>query len=309
MPETPRFHHLHLNSLDPEGAIDFYLHQFASTSRTAWAGFPALASPNNVLILFNQVPSAPAVEPDTAIWHFGWHVTDVRGSLETYRGRGGLALLPLYTGEADNFVHISSDSWPGAGGTLGRTRHEIAEARRTGLQPKLGPGFAYLQGPDSAIVEYAGDHPSERFNHVHMWQEQPICAQVWYQQHLNASLLPGAPSADGGDCSVTRGVDRSFPALDPDGMFRKPSGGVAFGDVWLPWYMRQGDQPLAATRGHLYDHFALAVADLDTWRHRLEASGVTFLEDVYVLGDTRAMMICGPSQEAIELVEVRGSGE
>ena len=86
-------------------------------------------------------------------------------------------------------------------------------------------------------------------------------------------------------------------------MFRTPSGGVAFGDVWLPWYMRQGDLPLAPTREHVYDHFALAVADLDAWRQHLEAGGVTFLEDVYALGDTRALMVSGPSQEAIELVE------
>jgi hypothetical protein len=305
--DTPRFHHLHLNSVDPDAAIDFYVRQFASTSRTTWGGFPALASPDDVLILFTQVSSAPAVEPDTAIWHFGWHVTDVRASLESYRGRAGLVLLPLYTGESDNFVQISSDTWPGAGGTLGRTRDEIAEAKRAGVQPKLGPGFAYIEAPDRAIVEYAGDHPAERFNHVHMWQEQPVCAQVWYQQHLNASLLPSAVSAGGDDCSVIRGADRSFPSLGPEGMFRKPSGGVAFGDVWLPWYMRQGEQPLAPTRGHLYDHFALAVTDLDAWRDTLQAGGVTLLEDIYALGDTRALMISGPSQEAIELVEARAS--
>jgi hypothetical protein len=302
--DIPRFHHLHLNSVDPDAAIGFYVRQFASTSRTTWGGFPALASPNNVLILFNQVSSAPPVEPDTAIWHFGWHVTNVRGSLEEYRRHDGPVLLPLYTGDGDNFVQISSDTWPGAGGTLGRTRDEIAEAKRTGMQPKLGPGFAYMQGPDCAIVEYAGDHAVERFNHVHMWQEQPIRAQMWYQLHLNASLLPGAPSADGDDGLVIRGVDRSFPALEAEGMFRKPSGGVAFGDVWLPWYMRQGEQPLAPTRGQLYDHFALAVTDLDAWRQRLDAEGVTVLEDVYALGDTRALMISGPSQEAIELVEI-----
>ncbi len=44
-------------------------------------------------------------------------------------------------------------------------------------------------------------------------------------------------------------------------MFGTLSGGVAFGDVALPWYMRQGDQLLASTRGQLYDHFALSVTD------------------------------------------------
>jgi hypothetical protein len=88
-------------------------------------------------------------------------------------------------------------------------------------------------------------------------------------------------------------------------MFRAPSGGVAFEDVWLPWYMRQGDQPLVSTRGNLYDHIALGVTGLDAWMIRLRTEGVTFLGEPYRLGDTRAVMIAGPSQEAIELVEVR----
>ena len=58
------------------------------------------------------------------------------------------------------------------------------------------------------------------------------------------------------------------------------------------------------TRGQLYDHIALSVADLDAWVDKLQHEGVTFLEMPYPLGDTRAVMIEGPSREAIELVEV-----
>ena len=50
----PGFHHLHLNSVDPDAAIDFYVRQFASTAKTSWGGLPALKSPNNVLVLFTQ---------------------------------------------------------------------------------------------------------------------------------------------------------------------------------------------------------------------------------------------------------------
>jgi len=301
--DTPRFHHLHLNAVDPDLAIDFYVRQFPTTSRTTWGGLPALASPNDVLILFTRVSSPPPSLPDTAIWHFGWHVPDARAALETYQHRAGLQLLPLYTGEEHRSVLISSDTWPGAGGTLGRTHAQIAEAKASGVQPTRRGGFAYMQGPDGAIVEYAGNHPAERFNHVHMWQEDPLCAQVWYQQHLNAALLPGAASFNESNCKVARGVDRSFPALVREGMYRIPSGGVAFGDVWLPWYMRQGEEPLVPTRGHLYDHVALEVADLDAWVDKLNDEGVTFLEQPYPLGDTRAVMLSGPSQEAIELIE------
>ena len=306
--DAPRFHHLHLNSVDPDAAIEFYTRQFPSTSRTTWGGEAALASPNDVLLLFERVIEPPPIAPDTAIWHFGWHVADSRAALEAYQSRRGLALLPLYTGDGDGAVFISSDTWPGAGGTLGRTVEQIAEARELGIEPTRRGGFAYLQGPDSAIVEYAGNHPAERFNHVHMWQDDPFCAEVWYQRHLLASPLPTAVSRgfDDSNCQVLRGEQRSFPSLERSGTYRTPSGGVAFGDVWLPWYMRQGDDaPLAPTRGSLYDHFALSVADLDAWVAKLRDEGVTFLTDVYPLGETRATMLSGPSQEAIELVEAQ----
>ena len=84
---TPGFHHLHLNSVDPEAAIVFYRRQFPSTARASWGGFPALKSPNNVLILFTKVDRPPQSEPQSAIWHFGWHVTDARHSLATYKER------------------------------------------------------------------------------------------------------------------------------------------------------------------------------------------------------------------------------
>jgi hypothetical protein len=62
---------------------------------------------------------------------------------------------------------------------------------------------------------------------------------------------------------------------------------------------------LVGTRGHLYDHVALSVADLDAWIAKLRAEAVTLLEAPYRLGETRAAMIEGPSREAIELVEVK----
>ena len=105
-------------------------------------------------------------------------------------------------------------------------------------------------------------------------------------------------------CQVPRGPDRSWPALEREGMFRRPSAAVVFGDVALPWYMRQGDRPLAGSRGHLYDHIALSVADLDAWIAKLRGERVRFLDEACRVGDTRAVMIEGPSREAIELVEV-----
>jgi catechol 2,3-dioxygenase-like lactoylglutathione lyase family enzyme len=307
MLQSPGFHHLHLNSVDPAAAIDFYTRQFPKSSATSWGGLPALAAPNNVLILFTKVTAAPATSPQTAIWHFGWHVTDTRASRDTYEARADLTLLPLYTGDDGGSVLISSDTWPGTGGVLGLTKAQIAEAKAKGVEPTRKGGFGYMRGPDDALVEYAGNHPAERFNHVHLYHEDPYCAQLWYQKHLNASVVAGRTSptpVTETTCRVPRGLDRTFPALDREGMYRTPSAAVVFGDVAWPSYMRQGARPLVSTRGQLYDHLALSVTDLDAWVARLRGEGVTFLEEPYRLGDTRAVMIEGPSREALELVEI-----
>jgi catechol 2,3-dioxygenase-like lactoylglutathione lyase family enzyme len=304
---TPGFHHLHLNSVDPDAAIGFYMRQFPSTARGSWAGLPALLSPNDVMVLFNKVEAPPSVSPPSALWHFGWHVADVRARLALYRSRADVALRPLYTTDAGGFVLINSDTWPAPKGAApGLTRAQIDAAKAAGVQPAGGGGFAYMDGPDGALVEYVGDYPGERFDHVHLWQEDPYAAQDWYVAHLNAAPRPGseAPPEGTPERGLKRGSEPSWPALERVGMFRDPRAGVMFGDVALAWYGNQWDRPLAPSRGQLYDHIGFSVTDLDAWVRKLTDEGVTILEPPYRLGDTRAVMIEGPSREALELVEV-----
>jgi catechol 2,3-dioxygenase-like lactoylglutathione lyase family enzyme len=305
---TPSFHHLHLRSIDPEAAIDFYTRQFPSTKKTRWGGLPALSSPNDVLILFDKADAPPPSEPQSAIWHFGWHVESSQATVASFKERPDVRMRPLYTTDEGGSVLISSDTWPSIGNTLGLTRAQIAAARASGVQPTRKGGFAYMSGgPEDALFEIAGDYPAERFNHVHMWHEDPFCALLWYKEHLNAPVRQGFADTDLGaeNCRVERGADRTWPALNREGMFRTPRAGVEFGDVVLTWYMNQGSEPLAPSRGQMQDHIGFGVADLDAWIAKLQGEGVTFLDGPYRLGDTRAVMIEGPSREAIELVEVR----
>ncbi|HEX3376314.1 MAG TPA: hypothetical protein VHS29_05600, partial [Candidatus Acidoferrales bacterium] len=76
-------------------------------------------------------------------------------------------------------------------------------------------------------------------------------------------------------------------------------------DVAMMWYARQGSRELVSSRGHLADHVGLSVTNLDAWIAKLHKENVKFLEQPYMLGDTRAVMIEGPSHEAIELVEIK----
>jgi hypothetical protein len=94
-----------------------------------------------VLVLFTRVATAPPTSPQTAIWHFGWHVTDTRASLETHRRRPDLELLPLYTTDEGGSVWISSDTWPSTGSTPGLTKAQIALAKAKGVLPTRKGGF------------------------------------------------------------------------------------------------------------------------------------------------------------------------
>ncbi|MES2562068.1 MAG: hypothetical protein V4637_05000, partial [Pseudomonadota bacterium] len=183
----------------------------------------------------------------------------------------------------------------------------IGEAKTRGVKPAGGAGFAYMEGPDGALVEYAGNHPAERFNHVHLYQDDPYCAQLWYCKHLNAPMMQGRESPasmNESSCKVARGADRTWPALDREGMYRTPRAAVVFGDVALSWYARQSDTPLVSPRGQLVDHIGLGVVDFDGWIDKLRREDVTFLEPPYALGETRAALIEGPSREALEIVEI-----
>jgi hypothetical protein len=294
---APGFHHLHLNSVDPEAAIDFYVRHF-SNSRTTWGGMPALmtskpiregrgqSSPPNALILFNKVNDPPPADPyATAYWSFGWSVKDVRGRLQPYAPQPEVKALPQYF--SDGYVVFVSD------------------------------GYGYLQGPDNALVELGGrsSNLGEFFHRIRMFHDKPVCARFWYRRHLNAPTSPQANvpenyvSVPERECAAAqRPAAPRWPALQRDGLLGGFHAYSSFSDVTVVMYFREGSEPLQSSRAHVIDHMALSVSNLDAWIAKLKSEGVTFLEEQYRLGDTRAVMIEGPSREAIELVEVPQEG-
>ena len=151
----------------------------------------------------------------------------------------------------------------------------------------------------------AGD--SERFNHVHMYHEHPVCAMQWYSTHLGAKLpaaRAGAEPAAGGDCRTTTYAPPTWPSFAKTGFVREPSGGVTLDDISIsirPW----PGGGLVSTRGKLVDHWAVSTADLNATVARLKREGVKFLEEIQPWGSARAAMIEGPDRIAIEIVEVK----
>jgi hypothetical protein len=199
-------------------------------------------------------------------------------------------------------VDLSSDTLPGL-----PTQEQILEMRAKGTQPTREGGFGYLRGPDDAMIENAQAGQVERFNHVHMYHEHPLCAMQWYAAHLGAKLPQGrgAPAMPAsGDCRTLMYAPPTYPSFAKGGFVREPSGGVNFDDISIlirPW----PGGGLVSSRGHLVDHWALSVADLSATVARLKSEQVKFLEEIHPWGSMRAAMIEGPDRIAIELVEVK----
>ncbi len=147
------FHHVHLNSVDPQAAINFYIRTFDVTKKAAFAGMDGVQS-ENMYLLFNKVTKPPAAAPDSAIWHFGWGSTAMESDYEKHK-------------------------------TNGVTFHTPMTRLNSGLL------FAYMKAPDGALVEI-NTSQTRAFIHVHLYSDAPLCAADWYIKHLGAVSRSGA---------------------------------------------------------------------------------------------------------------------
>src|SRR5713101_6861149 len=199
--EPMHFHHVHLNATNPAAAAEYYPKPFpASATKTTFNGYEAVKS-GTVYLLFTKVATTPQNEltgPQTSVWHFGWNTPDSRKYDERFRAMG-LEIAQMWDAADGKLVDMSSDTLPGF-----PTQEQILELRAKGVQPTREGGFGYLRGPDGAMIENAQSGQVERFNHVHMYHEHPLCAMQWYATHLGATLPKGPggapPAAPAGDC-------------------------------------------------------------------------------------------------------------
>src|SRR5215471_12402272 len=302
--EPLHFHHVHLNSVNPNAAAEYYPRPFAlSATKTTYNGFEAVKT-GNIYLLFSKVETTPQNEltgPQTLIWHFGWNTPNSRQYNDTFRAMG-LEIAQMWDAADGKLVDMSSDTLPGL-----PTQEQILEMRKKGVQPAREGGFGYLRGPDGAMIENAQAGTVERFNHVHMYHEHPLCAMQWYEAHLGAKLPQGRgtnTNTPTGDCRTTAYAPPTWPSFAKTGFVREPSGGVNFDDISIlirPW----PGGGLVSTRGKLVDHWALSTAALTATVNRLKRENVKFLEEIHPWGSLRAAMIEGPDRIAIELVEVK----
>jgi Glyoxalase/Bleomycin resistance protein/Dioxygenase superfamily len=311
-----RFHHVHLNSVNPKSAAEYYPKPFAaSAAKTTFNGYEAVKT-GDAYLLFTKVNTPPKSEltaPQSSVWHFGWNTPDSQQYNQKFRSMG-LKIAQMWDSNDGKLIDMSSDMplLPGPSTAflateVYPTEEQVFELRARGAQPGQKGGFGYLRGPDGAMIENA-QGTEERFNHVHMYHEHPQCAMIWYVTYLDATL----PAGRGGAQATIPTAENcrrpysppTFPSFAKSGFVREPRGGVLFGDIsisMVPW----PGGGLQSTRGYVVDHFAISVPDLDARVARMKAAGVKIIEDIHPWGTMRAAMVEGPDRIAIEVVEAR----
>ena len=82
---------------------------------------------------------------------------------------------------------------------------------------------------------------------------------------------------------------------------------VAEGAIGMALHLVKRFGPLTTLvrEGRWAERADVSVGDLDAWIAKLKSEKVTFLEQPYTIGGLRAVIIEGPSKEAIEIVEVK----
>ena len=269
------FHHLHLNTTDPQAAISFYTSKLESEKRK-FAGVADAVWSHNSWLLFTKVKAAPASEVTSAIWHMGWGGGE--NMKETYQKQiasGTLFQTPITD---------ISDQCDGKGGN-GRFF------------------FSYVDGPDHALIELNTTAANVTyFDHVHLLSEDPIAAAEWYVTEFGLRRRsPDPPSRElRFRCGRQTGPSVAL-MMDDVSVIIYPVGNAkaAFPDVW------KGREGFESSRGHTIDHLGFSVENLELTLERLKKDGVKVTDQPQSLfgGKLKFAFVEGPDHVRIEVLE------
>jgi len=265
------FHHLHLNSIDPKTAIEFYTTKF-DAEKARFAGLVDAVWVQKSWILVAKAPAAPPSDVVSTIWHFGWGAEDMKAVYQKHIDSG--------TKFATSITDISDI---GGGTTMDLFF------------------YAYVQGPDNALIELntANHH---HFGHLHLLSENPVAAGEWYAKHFG--VKPRSSAAVRMYRNVQIGPSASF-TMDDVSVIIYPME-YAISSHMPGWENRKTFEP---TKGRVVDHIGISVGNLDDAIARLHKEGVTVTDEPKSVagGKIKFAFIEGPDKMRIEIVEGRAS--
>ena len=271
-PGEVRFHHVHMNVVDPVRTAAFYANAFEQTRQVNVAGWDGIQTENSYL-LFSTVATPASTEWDTPIWHFGWNSADTISAYQRLAAAGVV------------FFRVP----PPSAHLIGPDGNDVEIA-----------GF----GPNTG-----GTGPSA-FNHVHLMSDAPLCAADWYERVLGLRRAPTNVPAPA-DCRVPFAPRRDPANQIHEPNARMFAGDILIfiypNQRLAAMTPRAVDTtgPLLSPRGRVLDHIAFSHPDLPALVTWLRANDVKVLENVHNFGNTmlKAAMIEGPDRIAVELIE------
>ncbi len=275
MPEA-HFHHLHLNTLDPSAAIDFYTSKF-DCERAKFAGLLDGVWAQKSWLLFTKVNQPPVWDLTSAVWHFGWGAEDMKATYAKQLAMGTKFFTPL--------SDISD-----IGGN-------------TGAKDLFY--YAYVQSPDNALIELntASHH---HFGHLHLFSADPVAAGEWYMKYFSAKRRSTRPLSREPRFyrgyqigpSVSLVSDNVNIIIYPVEYAKK-----AYGDQW------KGRTELESTKGHVVDHIGFSFDNLEVALEKLRKDGVKVTDEIRSVanGKIKFAFIEGPDKIRIEVIEGHAS--
>jgi catechol 2,3-dioxygenase-like lactoylglutathione lyase family enzyme len=268
-PQTFQFHHVHLNSVDAEQAIDFYATHF-NAERGRFRGEVDAVRAQDKWLLFNELSEPPAWPVVSPLYHIGWGAPDMTSDYARLLDEGVAFETPI--------TDISEVIEAGSGRVF----------------------FAYVDGPDHALTEI-NTAADDTFQHVHFLSDDPVSAGQWYLEHFGATSGNPDPPREAREHNGLQIYPYMGARLDGIQFWWYPK---AFGQGSYPeaW---EGRTDFASHRGRVIDHIAFSVDDLDRALTRLEASGVDILQrpQLAVNGQLRSAFVEAPDGVELEIVE------
>lgn len=330
----PRFHHIHLNSVDPDKSRAWYSQYWPSGKTTEHAGFSAFQA--DIFLLYTKVAkqapggfdrAAERSVPQSAFWTFG--STFAGPDTKSFRDRiskldaAAFKFVTLYGGPNGTHTAEHALALPMGDQLLTGSaikQREAQEKEKPKPAPTAGLDFAYLVDPDGMLVEVTAGKTESFSAHTHFWSERPLCTSNWHVEHLGAQFPPTPNTFNNGltfkdgkwdPCDVAPG-EVTFPTYMRQGQLRIPAGNARVANLnWL-WYPRQcrmgrcgagNDQPLARSRGQVVDHIGVTYPSLEPVLAHLKAKKVPILEGPYTFAGRRAVLVEDPDGLAFELIE------
>ena len=272
--DNARFHHIHLNVVDPAKTIDFYDKYFSGV-RVKFRGKSDAILTDRSYILLSKVESQRPWELTSALYHIGWGGVDGPSEF-AWRDKEGV-------------------QWETPLSSLGAEH------------------YMYAFGPDKEVVEIWTGFRHNRFGHIHLLSDNVVEAKNWYVKFLGlegpSQDRPKPPKApeDSGN-AVTANIFQYLWTSQVStvngvtiNLFARPSEDTL---VWWPY----GDLgPLVKSDGRVIDHIGFSFRDIEPIFKRMKDGGADIVEPIEERPEygMKSFFVRGPDGILIEVVEAK----